>query len=110
MSERRGTARSPLGWRFFRSREVGDARSWALAGGVAVHENLFPSRGRPTAHLLARDEEALVEAAEALGCSAAWIQRTRTLHFDLVEVHLVRALTRCGGFASTARKPSPPRP
>lgn len=83
------------GWRYFGTREVFEARAWAIAGGVAVHENLFKSRGRRTAHLLARNEEALIEAALAVGCAPHWIQRTRTLHFDLVEVHLMRALDLC---------------
>lgn len=83
-------------WRYFRTREVREARAWAVSGGIAVHENLFKSRGRRTAHLLARDEVALLEAARAVGCSPWWIQRTRTLHFDLVEVHLERALVHCG--------------
>jgi len=90
------TPASPLGWRYFHTREVRYARSWALAGGVSVHENIFRSRGRRTCHLLARDETALLEAAVSVGCSAAWIQRTRTLHFDLVEIYLARALVRCG--------------
>jgi len=89
------TPSSPLGWRYFGTRLVREARVWASTGGIAVHENLFKSRGRRTAHLLARDEVALIEAAEAVGCSPRWIQRTRTLHFDLVEVFLVRALARC---------------
>lgn len=83
-------------WRYFRTREVREARDWAASGGIAVHENLFKSRGRRTAHLLARDEEALLAAAREVGCSPWWIQRTRTLHFDLVEAHLERALARCG--------------
>jgi len=82
-------------WRYFRTREVHEARAWAAAGGIAVHENLFKSRGRRTAHLLAPDETSLLEAALDLGCSPWWIQRTRTLHFDLVEVYLERALLRC---------------
>jgi hypothetical protein len=90
------TPLSPLGWRYFRIREVPLAREWAAGGGVAVHENLFQSRGRRTAHLLAQSEAALVEAAVAVGCSPLWIQRTRTVHFDLVEVYLARALLRCG--------------
>lgn len=91
----RDTPRSPRGWRYFRIREVTHARLWAVRGGVSVHENLFKSRGRRTAHLLARDEEALIEAAVAVGCSPWWIQRTRTVHFDLVEEYLARALGRC---------------
>lgn len=83
-------------WRYFRSREVTLAREWAAAGGVAVHENIFKSRGRRTCHLLAVDEETLIAAAVSVGCSAWWIQRTRTIHFDLVEIHLERALIRCG--------------
>lgn len=90
-----GSSRSPRGWRYFRTREVLEARAWAISGGVAVHENLFKSRGRRTAHLLAHDEEALVEAAATVGCSRHWIQRTRTLHFDLVESYLMRALDLC---------------
>ncbi len=89
------TPRSPHGWRYFRIREVTHARIWAGQGGIAVHENLFKSRGRRTAHLLARDEDALIEAALAVGCSPWWIQRTRTVHFDLVEQYLARALGRC---------------
>lgn len=83
-------------WRYFTSRQVRDARVWAEAGGIAVHENIWKSRGRRTCHLLAQSEEILVAAATSLGCSAWWIQRTRTVHFDLVEIFLERALNRCG--------------
>ena len=82
-------------WRYFKSREVREARAWARAGGIAVHENLFKSRGRRTCHLLAVDETTLLAAAVSVGCSAWWIQRTRTIHFDLVEVSLEQALGRC---------------
>ncbi|HEV8355324.1 MAG TPA: DUF4031 domain-containing protein [Gemmatimonadales bacterium] len=99
-------ARRANGWRYFRSREVGVARAWAAEGGIAVHENIWRSRGRRTCHLLARDEPALLEAARSLGCSERWIQRTRTVHFDLVEVYLARALARCGGGAAAAITPS----
>ncbi len=88
--------RARHGWRYFGTRQVREARAWAAAGGIAVHENLFRSRGRRTAHLLARDEAALVEAARSLGCDPWWIQRTRTVHFDLVEGSLEQALARCG--------------
>jgi hypothetical protein len=83
-------------WKYFRTREVREARAWAAEGGIAVHENIWKSRGRRTAHLLAVDETALLEAARSVGCEDRWIQRTRTLHFDLVEPHLSRALVRCG--------------
>lgn len=83
-------------WRYFRTREVREARAWAAAGGIAVHENIWKSRGRRTAHLLAVDEETLLEAARAVGCQDWWIQRTRTIHFDLVDPHLAQALVRCG--------------
>jgi hypothetical protein len=86
-------------WRYFRTREVVLARAWAADGGVAVHENIWKSRGRRTCHLLARSEPELIAAAIELGCSALWIQRTSTLHFDLVEIHLVEALRRCGASA-----------
>lgn len=84
------------GWRYFSSRQVGQARRWAADGGIAVHENIWKSRGRRTCHLLARDEAALLAAARELGCAEEWIQRTRTLHFDLVDGYLQRALARCG--------------
>lgn len=83
-------------WRYFASRQVREARAWAAAGGVAVHENIWKSRGRRTCHLLARSEAALLDAARSVGCKDWWIQRTRTVHFDLVEDYLERALTRCG--------------
>lgn len=83
-------------WCYFGTREVGLARQWADDGGVAVHENLFRLRGLRCAHLLAPDEDRLVAAALMVGCQAHWIQRTRTLHFDLVGEYLVRALVRCG--------------
>jgi len=83
-------------WRYFRTREVREARAWAADGGVAVHENIWKSRGRRTAHLLAVDEETLLLAARAVGCQDWWIQRTRTIHFDLVDPHLRLALIRCG--------------
>ncbi len=89
-------------WRYFQSRELSEARAWAAAGGIAVHENIFKSRGRRTCHLLAIDETALLEAAGSVGCSAWWIQRTRTLHFDLVEVHLTRALELCPNYGLTS--------
>lgn len=84
------------GWRYFRTREVALAREWAAQGGVAVHENLFKFRGRRTCHLLAIDEVTLIDAAVSVGCAAHWIHRTKTIHFDLVEIHLERALVRCG--------------
>jgi hypothetical protein len=83
-------------WKYFRTREVAEARAWAMAGGIAVHENIWKSRGRRTCHLLARSEQELLVAARSVGCHDAWIQRTRTVHFDLVEVYLDRALIRCG--------------
>ncbi|MEO8450066.1 MAG: DUF4031 domain-containing protein [Gemmatimonadota bacterium] len=83
-------------WRYFGTREVLEARSWADLGGIAVHENLFRFRGRRTAHLLAQSEPLLVEAALSIGCAERWIQRTRTVHFDLIETQLARALQRCG--------------
>jgi len=94
------------GWRYFGSREVREARAWAAEGGIAVHENIWRSRGRRTCHLLARDEPALLFAARSLGCSDWWIQRTRTVHFDLVEVYLARALARCGKGAAAPVSPS----
>jgi hypothetical protein len=84
------------GWRYFGTREVTLARIWAAGGGIAVHENLFRLGGRRTAHLLAPDESRLLAAARLVGCAAHWIQRTRTIHFDLVGIHLERALIRCG--------------
>ena len=83
-------------WRYFKAREVREARAWAANGGIAVHENIWKSRGRRTCHLLARSEAELVTAARSVGCEDWWIQRTRTVHFDLVEVYLERALARCG--------------
>ena len=83
-------------WRYFRTREVTLARTWAAEGGIAVHENLFRFRERRTCHLLAVNEASLVEAAVSLGCSARWMHRSRTLHFDLIEIYLERALVRCG--------------
>lgn len=83
-------------WRYFGTREAPLARAWAEDGGVAVHENLYRLRGRRTAHLLAADEPRLLDAARSMGCQDHWIQRTRTLHFDLVAEFLHRALERCG--------------
>ena len=87
---------SPDIWRYFGTREVRLAREWAAEGGVAVHENVWKSRGRRTAHLLASSERILIVAATSLGCESWWIQRTRTVHFDLVGPHLTRALEWCG--------------
>ncbi len=86
---------SPEFWRYFGTREVLLARTWAAEGGIAVHENLWKSRGRRTAHLLASGEHVLIVAATSLGCEAWWIQRTRTVHFDLVGPYLTRALELC---------------
>lgn len=83
-------------WRYFGTREVRLAREWAGEGGVAVHENVWKSRGRRTAHLLASSERILIVAATSLGCENWWIQRTRTPHFDLVGPYLARALEWCG--------------
>jgi hypothetical protein len=82
-------------WRYFASRKVREARAWAAEGGIAVHENIWKSRGRRTCHLLARTEPELLAAARIVGCEDWWIQRTRTAHFDLVEIYLERALRRC---------------
>lgn len=87
---------SDRGWRYFGTREAPEARAWAAGGGVAVHENLYRMKGHRTAHLLAADEPRLLAAARALGCADRWIQRTSTLHFDLVAEYLDRALERCG--------------
>ena len=83
-------------WRYFTSRQVREAIAWARDGGIAVHENIYPSRGRRTAHLLGPDETTLVAGARSIGCRASWIQRTRTLHFDLVQGALDAGLRRCG--------------
>jgi hypothetical protein len=83
-------------WRYFTSRQVREARTWATDGGIAVHENIYPSRGRRTCHLLGPDEASLIAAATSIGCRAFWIQRTRTLHFDLVGTPLEAGLRRCG--------------
>jgi hypothetical protein len=83
-------------WRYFGTREVHLARVWAAAGGVAVHENLFRLRGHRTAHLLASNEGELLAAARSVGCRDEWIQRTGTVHFDLILDPLERALARCG--------------
>jgi hypothetical protein len=82
-------------WRYFGTREVRAAREWAEVGGIAVHENIWKSRGRRTCHLLAATEAQLIVAARTVGCADAWIQRTRTVHFDLVEIYLERALVLC---------------
>ena len=83
-------------WRYFGTRDVRLARTWAETHGIAVHENLFRLKGHRCAHLLAPDESALLHAAELVGCQPRWIQRTRTIHFDLVGEFLERALIRCG--------------
>ena len=90
----------PWEWRYFGTREVRLARVWAGRGGIAVHENLFRLRGHRCAHLLAPEEEALIQAAGLVGCRPHWIQRTRTVHFDLVGEFLERALLHCGVDAS----------
>jgi hypothetical protein len=84
------------GWRYFGTRESQLARAWAAAGGVAVHENLYRLREHRTAHLLAGSESELLNAARSLGCRDEWIQRTRTVHFDLILEPLERALLNCG--------------
>ena len=83
-------------WRYFTSRQVREAVAWARDGGIAVHENIYPSRGRRTAHLLAPDEATLVAAARSIGWRARWLERTRTLHFVLVDDALAAGLRRCG--------------
>ncbi len=91
-------------WRYFVSREVRTARRWAEAGGIAVHENIFHFHGRRTCHLLAKDEPALFAAARTLGCRDEWFHRSRTPHFDLIEIYLERALIRCGLDPATGRR------
>lgn len=91
-------------WRYFGTREVPLARAWAAAGGIAVHENPFRLRGHRTAHLLAATEADLLEAARAVGCRDEWIQRTSTLHFDLILEALEAALKKCG--VDPARPPA----
>ena len=97
-------------WRYFTTRQVQEARQWASGGGIALHENIWKSRGRRTCHLLAKDELALVAAALSVGCHASWIQRTRTLHFDLVDEYLEQALNRCGVSGRNFTAAGPLRP
>lgn len=85
-----------LAWRYFGTRDVFHARCWAVEGGIAVHENLFRLRGQRMAHLLGPDEATLIVAALTLGCHERWIQRTNTVHFDLMGEFLHRALAHCG--------------
>ncbi|MNS29812.1 hypothetical protein D3C72_618300 [compost metagenome] len=84
-------------WRYFGTREVKAARAFALAGGIAVHENLFKLRGHRTCHLLAVDEATLVAAGRELGLRPEQLHRSATVHFDLVGEALLRALARCEG-------------
>jgi len=87
-------------WKYFGSREVREARAWAAEGGIAVHENIWKSRGRRTCHLLAKSEAELLIAARTVGCADEWIQRTRTVHFDLVVIYLERGLALCCEYSS----------
>lgn len=84
-------------WRYFGTREVKAARAFALAGGIAIHENLFKLRGHRTCHMLAVDEATLVEAGRELGLRPEQLHRSATVHFDLVGEALSRALARCEG-------------
>src|SRR6266508_4310855 len=104
-----------LGWRYFRRREIREARLWAAMGGIAVHDNegAFPfvretgdfkigSRPRTyreTAHLLARDAAALIAAASEIGIShdraQAWLQHRSALHLDIFGSPLRRAVELC---------------
>lgn len=94
-----------LGWRYFRVREVREAKLWAAAGGVAVHDNegMFPyKRWRRTAHLLAQDARALIAAGAEVGMRQAWLQRdASTLHYDLFGSPLRRAVAKCENAPAT---------
>jgi hypothetical protein len=84
-------------WRYFATRQVKEARAFAEAGGIAIHENLFKLRGHRTCHMLGPDEASLVAAGRAIGLSPERLHRSRTLHFDLFGDPLARALARCEG-------------
>lgn len=99
-------------WKLFAFGELEQAFAHADAGGISVHHGgddggIYPGapavfRGRPFAHLFAKDEAALVKAAASVGCKASWIQReyprrgrSRRTHFDLVGRTYARAKRLC---------------
>jgi hypothetical protein len=82
-------------WRWFTSRQVREAREFAAAGGIAVHDNLYKLRGLPAAHMLGPDEATLIAAGRELGLTPERLHRSRTLHFDLVGERLERAKQLC---------------
>lgn len=88
-----------LAWRYFRLREIREAKLWAAAGGIAVHDNegVFPFRRyKRTAHLLARDARELVAAGAEVGMRQVWLQRDALLlHYDLFGSPLGRAIAKC---------------
>lgn len=90
---------SALGWRYFRWHEIREAKLWAAAGGVALHDNegRFPfRRWRRTAHLIAQDAAALVAAGREIGLRQAWLQRDASLlHYDVFGSPLHRAVAKC---------------
>ena len=65
---------------------------------AALARRAHPEAGPAAAMLMACPPAyaVLLAAARLLGCEAYWIQRTRTVHFDLVGVYLERALVICG--------------
>lgn len=88
-------------WRWFTSRQVHEAKAFAAAGGIAVHENRFRVQGVPAAHMLGPDEATLVQAGQRLGLTPRHLHRGRTLHFDLFAERLMAARALCSNLAST---------
>lgn len=82
-------------WRWFKSREVREAKAFALSGGIALHENRFLVKGVPAAHMLGPDEPRLVEAGRELGLKPEHLHRSHTLHFDLFGDRLAAGRARC---------------
>ncbi len=81
-------------WRFFRWRDIAAAKAWADDGNVAIHDTGRPyRRWTNTAHLMAKDDTALRDAARRVGVQLRWIQNeSRRTHYDVFGGPLDRAL------------------
>jgi hypothetical protein len=97
---------SSLNWSAFRTKELPQAKEFAMSGGIAVHMGWvigdeFPKaptvfKNQLFAHLLGPDEKILTDAAISIGCKVQWVQKRKTwIHYDLVCSTLHRALKRC---------------
>lgn len=82
-------------WRYFEGRQLEEAKAWADQGNIAIHRNEFAPGKEYAAHLLGKDDDALIEAAKTLGLKPSYLHQGSRNHFDLFGEPYSRAMVTC---------------